>query len=57
MIEIRNVETTPGMVFDVSVAGSGVAPLVLMLHGFGISRHFWNALVRAVAAAGFYAAA
>jgi pimeloyl-ACP methyl ester carboxylesterase len=57
MIETRNVETAPGMVFDVSVAGSGVAPLVLMLHGFGVSRHFWNSQARAVAAAGFYAAA
>ncbi|MEJ1975433.1 MAG: alpha/beta hydrolase [Acetobacteraceae bacterium] len=45
------------MVFDVSVAGADDAPLVLMLHGFGVSRHFWNAQVPALAAAGYLAAA
>jgi len=28
--------------FDASVAGPETAPLVLMLHGFCISRHFWD---------------
>ena len=57
MIETRNVETTPGMVFDVSVGGHDNAPLVLMLHGFGVSRFFWNSQVPALAEAGFFAAA
>jgi hypothetical protein len=35
MIEARMVETAPGMVFDVSIAGREDAPLVFMLHGFG----------------------
>ena len=41
-IETRNIETAPGLVFDASVAGPETAPLVLMLHGFCISRHFWD---------------
>ena len=57
MIDTRRIETTPGMVFDASVAGSDDAPLVLMLHGFGVSRHFWNAQVPALAKAGFFAVA
>jgi pimeloyl-ACP methyl ester carboxylesterase len=57
MIETRSVQTAPGLIFDVSVGGAGDAPLVLMLHGFGVSRYFWNAQVNAVAAAGFLAVA
>ena len=49
MIETRLLETAPGMVFDVSVAGKDDDTLVLMLHGFGVSRFFWNAQVYAVA--------
>jgi hypothetical protein len=45
MIDIRRMETAPGMVFDASVGGADAAPLVLMLHGFGVSRHLWNAQV------------
>jgi len=56
-IETRRVETTPGMVFDVSVGGAGDSPLVLMLHGFGVSRYSWNAQISGLAAAGFFAAA
>ena len=56
-METRNIETTPGMVFDVSIAGREDGPLVLMLHGFGVSRFFWNAQVEAVAEAGFFAVA
>ena len=37
MIETRLLETAPGMVFDVSVAGKDDDTLVLMLHGFGVS--------------------
>jgi pimeloyl-ACP methyl ester carboxylesterase len=57
MIETRNVETAPGLVFDVSIAGSPSAPLVLLLHGFGVSRYFWNAQVKALGEAGFFAVA
>jgi pimeloyl-ACP methyl ester carboxylesterase len=55
--ETRQVETHPGMVFDTSVDGSSDAPLVLMLHGFGVSRFFWNAQVAALGKAGFFAVA
>jgi pimeloyl-ACP methyl ester carboxylesterase len=57
MIETKNIQTAPGMVFDVSVAGPDDGPLVLMLHGFGVSRYFWNAQVKALAQAGYLAAA
>jgi pimeloyl-ACP methyl ester carboxylesterase len=57
MVETRNIETTPGMVFDVSVGGHDSGPLVLMLHGFGVSRFFWDAQVGAVAQAGYFAVA
>ena len=57
MVETRNIETTPGMVFDVSVGGNDSGPLVLMLHGFGVSRFFWDAQVDAVAQAGYFAVA
>src|SRR5271170_1360943 len=40
MIETRKIETAPGLVFDVSAGGPESAPLVLMLHGFCVSRHF-----------------
>ena len=53
----RNIQTSPGMIFDVSVQGPADAPLVLMLHGFGVSRYFWNAQVEALANAGYQAAA
>ncbi|HTU52885.1 MAG TPA: alpha/beta hydrolase [Acetobacteraceae bacterium] len=57
MIETRRVETSPGMAFDVSVGGPLGADLVLMLHGFGVSRFLWNAQIAALAGAGFFAAA
>ncbi len=57
MVETRNIQTAPGMVFDVSVGGSDDAPLVLLLHGFGVSRYFWDAQVAALAAAGYFAVA
>ncbi len=53
----RQVQTGPDMVFDVSVAGAAAAPLVLMLHGFGVSRHFYNAQVEALSKAGYFVAA
>jgi pimeloyl-ACP methyl ester carboxylesterase len=58
MIELRKVETKPGLVFDVSVAGNAAtAPLVLLLHGFSVSRHLYDAQLPALARAGFFAAA
>jgi pimeloyl-ACP methyl ester carboxylesterase len=57
MITTQYIEIAPGLVFDVSVAGPADGPLVLMLHGFGVSRFFWNAQVEALAAAGYRAAA
>jgi hypothetical protein len=42
MIETREIETAPGLVFDCSVGGDALAPLVLMLHGFCVSRYFWD---------------
>jgi pimeloyl-ACP methyl ester carboxylesterase len=56
-METRMVETAPGVAFDVSVQGSDDAPLVLMLHGFGVSRFFWNAQVHTVGEAGYFAVA
>ena len=53
MIETRRIKTALGLVFDVSVGGAEDAPLVLMLHGFCVSRHFWNNQIPALAAAGF----
>jgi hypothetical protein len=57
VIETRMVETEPAMVFDVSTNGTDDAPLVLMLHGFGASRFFWNAQAHAVGEAGYFAVA
>jgi pimeloyl-ACP methyl ester carboxylesterase len=56
-METRRIEITPGMTFDVSVDGIDAAPLVLMLHGFGVSCFFWNSQVRALGEAGYFAVA
>ena len=56
-MEVRNIETAPGLVFDSSVGGKESAPLVLMLHGFSVSRHFWAAQIPALAAAGYFVVA
>ena len=57
MITTQVIETAPGLVFDVSVAGPADGPLVLMLHGFGVSRYLRNAQVEALARAGYRTAA
>lgn len=57
MIETRDIGTGPGLVFDVSVAGEAGAPLVMMLHGFCVSRFYWHAQMEALAGAGLFAAA
>ncbi len=57
MIETREIETAPGLVFDCSVGGDASAPLVLMLHGFCVSRYFWDKQILVLAAAGYFAVA
>ncbi len=57
MVETQRIELSPGMVFDVSVAGDPAAPLVLLLHGFAVSRHLFDAQLPALAAAGYLAVA
>jgi pimeloyl-ACP methyl ester carboxylesterase len=57
MIETRDIETAPGFVFDCSVGGDASAPLVLLLHGFCVSRHFWDNQIPVLAAAGYFAVA
>lgn len=56
-IDVRRIETAPGFVFDASVGGTPDKPLVLMLHGFGVSRHFWSRQVEALTGAGYFAVA
>ena len=43
--------------FDCSVGGDASAPLVLMLHGFCVSRYFWDSQIPVLAAAGYFAVA
>jgi pimeloyl-ACP methyl ester carboxylesterase len=57
MIEKRKIETGAGLIFDVSVGGRESAPLVLMLHGFCVSRYFWDNQIPALATAGYFAVA
>lgn len=57
MIGIRNVETGPGLVFDVPLSGPEGAPLVLMLHGFAVSWYIYEAQLEALGAAGYLAIA
>ena len=57
MAKLRQIETAPGLTFDVLVAGPDNAPLVLLLHGFAESFHTWRAQLDALAKAGFRAVA
>jgi len=56
-MEVRKFKTGPGLEFDCSVAGAPDGALVLLLHGFGVSRHFWDRQVPALADAGYLAVA
>ena len=56
-MEVRKIKTGPGLEFDCSVAGAPDGALVLFLHGFGVSRHFWGRQVPALADAGYLAVA
>ena len=53
MIEVKTVETGPGLVFDALVDGPEDAPLVLLLHGFAESFHTWRSQMPKLAAAGY----
>ena len=56
MAALLEIETEPGLIFDVLVDGAADAPLVL-LHGFAESFHMWRAQLPALAAAGYRAVA
>ncbi|HEY4921307.1 MAG TPA: alpha/beta hydrolase [Xanthobacteraceae bacterium] len=57
MSTLRQIETAPGLVFDVFMAGPDDAPLVLLLHGFAESFHMWRAQLTVLARAGLRAVA
>jgi pimeloyl-ACP methyl ester carboxylesterase len=57
VIELRKIETEPGLVFDVLVDGASDGPLVLLLHGFAESFHTWRPQLSGLAAAGYRAVA
>jgi pimeloyl-ACP methyl ester carboxylesterase len=57
MAEPLEIETEPGLIFDVLADGAADAPLVLLLHGFAESFHMWRAQLPALAAAGYRAVA
>jgi pimeloyl-ACP methyl ester carboxylesterase len=56
-MDVRKIKTAPGLEFDCSVAGPTDGVPVLLLHGFGVSRHFWDRQVPALADAGYFAIA
>jgi pimeloyl-ACP methyl ester carboxylesterase len=56
-MDVRKIKTAPGLEFDCSLAGSPGGAPVLLLHGFGVSRHFWDRRVPALADAGYFAIA
>src|ERR1700756_851315 len=42
MLTTRTIQPAPGLAFGASIAGPADCPLVLMLHGFGVSRFLWS---------------
>ena len=57
MAKLLEIETEPGLIFDVLADGAADAPPVLLLHGFAESFHMWRAQLPALAAAGYRAVA
>ena len=57
MAELLEIETGPGLIFDVLAEGAADAPFVLLLHGFAESFHMWRAQLPALASAGYRALA
>ena len=57
MVQLRQMTTGPGLVFDTLMDGPADGPLVLLLHGASESFHMWRAHLPALAAAGFRAVA
>ena len=57
MADLLEIETEPGLTFDVLADGAAGAPLLLLLHGFAESFHMWRAQLPALAAAGYRAVA
>lgn len=52
----ESIQTSQG-IFTAELAGPAQAPLVVLLHGFPLSRHSWRAQLPALAAAGYRALA
>ncbi|MFL5282824.1 MAG: alpha/beta fold hydrolase [Rhodopila sp.] len=57
MLTTRTIQTGPGLAFDTSVNGPADGSLVLMLHGFGVSRFLWSDQVEKLGQAGYLAIA
>jgi pimeloyl-ACP methyl ester carboxylesterase len=55
--DVRQVETAPGLTFDVRADGPNDGAPVLLLHGFAESFHTWDAQIAALARAGYRAVA
>src|SRR3954468_13129606 len=55
--DARQVETAPGLTFDVLADGPHNGAPVLLLHGFAESFHTWDAQIAALARAGYRAVA
>src|SRR5207302_187372 len=50
MVQLRQMTTGPGLVFDTLMDGPADGPLVLLLHGASESFHMWRAHLPALAA-------
>lgn len=56
-MNVSVIRTGPDLAFDCSVMGASDGALVLLLHGFGVSRHFWDRQIPVLADAGYFAVA